>query len=48
VILPAFVLVNMFVHEQAEALAGVGFIALGAVVYGVLGLGQSGKPVQKG
>jgi len=41
VILPAFVLVNMFVHETVEALAGVGFIALGAAVYGVLGLGRS-------
>jgi hypothetical protein len=43
VILPAFVLVNMFVYERAEALAGVGFIALGAAVYGVLGLGRSRK-----
>jgi amino acid transporter len=45
VILPAFVLVNMFVYERPEALAGVGFIALGAAVYGVLGLGrtQAGK-----
>jgi basic amino acid/polyamine antiporter, APA family len=40
VILPAFVLVNMFRHETVEALAGVGFIALGAVVYGVFGLGR--------
>jgi amino acid transporter len=44
VILPAFVLVNMFVYQRAEALAGVGFIALGAAVYGVLGLGRS-RPV---
>jgi hypothetical protein len=36
-----FVLVNMFAHETAEALAGVGFIVLGAAVYGVLGLGRS-------
>jgi amino acid transporter len=42
VILPAYVLVNMFLHQQAEALAGVGFIALGALTYGVLGLGKSG------
>jgi basic amino acid/polyamine antiporter, APA family len=41
VLLPAFVLVNMFTHERAEALAGVGFIALGAVVYVVLGLGST-------
>jgi APA family basic amino acid/polyamine antiporter len=43
VLLPAFVLVNMFLHERVEALAGVGFIALGAAVYGVLGLGRT-KP----
>ena len=41
VLLPAFVLVNMFRNETVEACAGVGFIALGAVVYGVLGLGRS-------
>jgi amino acid transporter len=41
VILPAFVLVNMFLHETVEAMAGVSFIALGAAVYGVLGLGRS-------
>ncbi len=40
VILPVFVLVNMFVHERVEALAGVGFIALGAAVYSILGLGR--------
>jgi APA family basic amino acid/polyamine antiporter len=40
VILPAFVLVNMFVHETIEAMAGAGFIALGATVYSVLGLGR--------
>jgi APA family basic amino acid/polyamine antiporter len=40
VILPVFVLVNMFAHETIEALAGVGFIALGAAVYGILGLGR--------
>jgi APA family basic amino acid/polyamine antiporter len=32
-ILPVMVLSNMFVHQQAEALTGVGFIALGACVY---------------
>jgi basic amino acid/polyamine antiporter, APA family len=42
VILPAFIVVNMFLREETivEALAGVGFIALGAAVYGVLGLGR--------
>jgi APA family basic amino acid/polyamine antiporter len=42
VILPAFIVVNMFLHKDTivEALAGVGFIALGAVVYGSLGLGR--------
>ncbi len=52
VILPVFVLVNMFAHETVEALAGVGFIALGGAVYGILGLGRSrpaplGTPHQK-
>jgi APA family basic amino acid/polyamine antiporter len=42
-ILPAFVLVNMFRHETGEALAGVGFIVLGAAVYTVLGLSTGGK-----
>jgi len=37
-ILPVMVLGNMFVHQQAEALAGVGFIALGALVYYVTGI----------
>ncbi len=40
VILPGFVLVNMFVHETVEALAGVGFIALGAAVYAAFGLSR--------
>jgi amino acid transporter len=40
VILPACVLVNMFLNETVEALAGVAFIALGAAVYGTLGLGR--------
>jgi amino acid transporter len=40
VILPACVLVNMFLNERVEALAGVAFIALGAAVYGILGLGR--------
>jgi amino acid transporter len=41
VILPACVLVNMFLQQQAESLAGLAFIALGATVYGVLGLGRT-------
>jgi APA family basic amino acid/polyamine antiporter len=40
VILPAFVLVNMFRYQTEEALAGVGFIAVGAAIYAVLGLGR--------
>jgi APA family basic amino acid/polyamine antiporter len=45
VILPAFIVVNMFLRKDTivEALAGVGFIALGAMVYAVLGLGRSRK-----
>jgi hypothetical protein len=33
VILPAFILGNMFVNQRTEALIGVGFIALGTAVY---------------
>jgi amino acid transporter len=33
VILPAFILSNMFVNQRVEALTGVGFIALGVGVY---------------
>ncbi|HEV3256535.1 MAG TPA: amino acid permease [Gemmataceae bacterium] len=33
VVILGLVAANMFVHERAEALAGVGFIAVGAVVY---------------
>jgi basic amino acid/polyamine antiporter, APA family len=32
-ILPAMVLGNMFINQQVEALTGVGFIVLGAIVY---------------
>jgi amino acid transporter len=45
VILPAFILVNMFIYQQIESLAGVAFIALGAAVYGILGLGRTRKGV---
>ncbi len=34
-VLPALVLGNMFVNQQAEAAGGVAFIALGVVVYGL-------------
>jgi amino acid transporter len=43
-ILPAMVLGNMFVHQQMEALTGVGFIALGAAVYYLAGLGKQFFP----
>jgi L-asparagine transporter-like permease len=39
-ILPAMVLGNMFVHQQVEALTGVGFIALGAATYYVTGINK--------
>jgi basic amino acid/polyamine antiporter, APA family len=47
-ILPLWVLVSMFINERAEALAGVGFIVLGAAVYALLGLGhlQSRTPAK--
>jgi amino acid transporter len=37
-VLPVFVMCNMFFAEPVEALAGLGFIAAGALVYFVLGL----------
>jgi amino acid transporter len=37
-LLPGFVLVNMFRNERVEALTGLGFIAVGALVYFALGL----------
>ncbi|HZY89509.1 MAG TPA: amino acid permease [Gemmataceae bacterium] len=40
VVLPAFVLVNMFSAQPAEAIAGLGFIALGAGAYFLFGLGK--------
>jgi amino acid transporter len=36
-ILPAFVLGNMFVNQQIEAAVGVGFVVVGAAVYAVFG-----------
>jgi amino acid transporter len=39
-ILPAMVLGNMFVHQQVEALTGVGFIAIGAAVYFATGISK--------
>jgi basic amino acid/polyamine antiporter, APA family len=33
VILPALILGNMFVKQRMEALIGLGFIGLGAIVY---------------
>jgi amino acid transporter len=38
VVLPAFVLVNMFYRQRFEALAGLGFIAAGAILYFALRL----------
>jgi amino acid transporter len=35
-ILPALVLGNMFVYQQLEAVVGLGFIAVGAVVYALV------------
>ena len=32
-LVPIFVLVNMFTSQTKEAVAGIGFISLGAVVY---------------
>jgi amino acid transporter len=40
VVLPAFVLVNMFSAQPAEALAGLGFIGLGAGTYFLFGLSK--------
>jgi amino acid transporter len=44
VVLPAFVLVNMFTKEPVEALSGVGFIAAGVGVYFLFGLQRTGPP----
>lgn len=40
VIMPAFLLVNMFIRQRTEALIGVGFILTGALVYGLLFRGR--------
>jgi amino acid transporter len=42
VVLPAFVLANMFYAQPLEALTGVGFIAAGALLYFALGLQKTG------
>jgi basic amino acid/polyamine antiporter, APA family len=42
VLLPLFVLVNMFWSQTAEATAGIGFIVLGVLVYFGLGLSRTG------
>ncbi len=40
VVLPVFILVNMFRSQPAEALAGLGFIGLGATTYFLFRLGR--------
>lgn len=45
VVLPLFILSNMFVNQRTEALIGVGFIALGTVVYWVLFRGMKHVPL---
>lgn len=42
VLLPAIILVNMFVSQLAEAATGVGFIVAGVAVYYLLGLNRTG------
>jgi basic amino acid/polyamine antiporter, APA family len=44
VVLPTYVLVNMFINrdQRVEALVGVGFILAGVMTYYVLGLGRTG------
>jgi amino acid transporter len=41
VLLPAFILGNMFLNHRLEVLSGTGFIALGVAVYFALGLGNA-------
>jgi amino acid transporter len=45
VILPACVLVNMFVSQPLEAIAGLSFIGLGTVVYFAFELGRTAPPM---
>jgi amino acid transporter len=44
VILPLFILSNMFVNQRTEAMIGVGFIVLGTVVYMALFRGMKHVP----
>jgi amino acid transporter len=48
VILPLFILGNMFVDQQKEAMIGVGFIGLGAAVYLALFRGMKHTPALPG
>jgi amino acid transporter len=45
VVLPAFILTNMFVNQRTEAMIGVGFIALGTAVYFALFGGTKHVPL---
>jgi amino acid transporter len=45
VVLPAFILVNMFFNHLTEALTGVGFIALGTAVYYLVFKGEKHVPI---
>jgi amino acid transporter len=45
VLLPALILGNMFVSQRIEAVAGVGFVAVGAGVYGLLLRRRRAKPL---
>src|SRR5262249_54047696 len=48
VILPAFILTNMFVRQRTEALIGLGFIALGTALYGLVFRGAKHLPLVPG
>jgi amino acid transporter len=43
VLLPAFILINMFFRQTVEAVTGVGFIVAGVAVYFLLGLDRTQK-----
>jgi amino acid transporter len=46
VLLPAFILTNMFLRQRLEVLSGLGFIAVGVAVFFMLGLNRpAGKTV---